>query len=190
MPEIGDDEPDHAEQLAGEADVMKDAWQRTLDDMWDLEAELEEEGWETFVVAAGHTAPEPPDEGRSGRYGLVHVIPDNFAEEFEAFFEAGAYPRYDVYRTTTSGRVFSVTVLLDPESERAILVASNFQLRDAAPLVNHVVETGEMYTHVQTLDGTHLGSFRHEEYEKFFPRTDAFEGFTPGTESTDAEEDD
>ena len=34
-----------------------------------------------------------------------------------------------------------------------------------------------MYTHVQTLDGTHLGSFRHDDVEKFFPDPHKYTGY-------------
>ncbi|NHN60669.1 MULTISPECIES: hypothetical protein [Halorussus] len=179
MPETGagDDDPDYAEQIAASADVHKGAWQRTLDDMQAMEEELEEEGWDVVAVGAGHTAPTNPDAGETDRWGFVHVIPDNKAEPFEAAVETGAFPQYRVFRNEMQGRVFMLTQLLDPESETAVLLAGNFEMRHAPGLVKTALKEGEMYTHVQTLDGTHRGSFRHDDVEKFFPDPHKYTGY-------------
>ncbi len=180
MPETGDADRDYAERLADDADVLKNAWQRTLEDMEAMAEEREANGWDAVTVAAGHTAPEPPDEGGSDRFGLVYVVPDNEGEEFSAAFREGGFPTYEVYRQEVQGRVFLVTELLDPETEQAIFVAGGFELRHAGPLVSHATEAGEMYTHVQTLDETVLGSFRHDDPEKFFPHSERVENWTQG----------
>ncbi|WP_435177493.1 DUF7529 family protein [Halorussus sp. AFM4] len=179
MPETGagDDEPDYAEQIAGSADVHKGAWQRTLDDMQAMEADMEEEGWDVVAIGAGHTAPTNPDAGETDRWGFVHVVPDNKAEPFEAAVETGAFPQYRVFRNEMQGRVFVLTQLLDPDSETAILIAGNFEMRHAPGLVKTALKEDQMYTHVQTLDGTHLGSFRHDDVEKFFPDPHKYTGY-------------
>jgi len=69
--------------------------------------------------------------------------------------------------------VFVVTVFLDPDSETAILIAGTYERHLSAELAQAASEADEMYTHVQTLDGTQLGSFRHDDPEKFFPGADA-----------------
>lgn len=171
MPETSDD-VDYADRLAGRSDALKDAWSATLADMEALAAEYEQEGWHVVAIPAGHTAPEPPDSGVEGRFGLVYLVADNHAEDFEEAFSVGEFPRYDVYRNAAGGEVFVVTVLLDPESESAILLAGGFTRYHAQSLVGTAIETGEMYTHVQTLDRTQLGSFRHDDPEKFFPERD------------------
>jgi hypothetical protein len=168
MPETSDD-ADHADHLAARADTLKQAWSATLEDMNALAAEYDDEGWETITIPAGDTAPEPPDSGVEGRFGLVYVIPDNYVDPFEEGFETGEFPRYDVFRNESRGQVFLVTVLADPDSETAIFVAGGFERRHSRPLMNTAREEGEMYTHLQTLDGTQLGSFKHDEPEKFFP---------------------
>lgn len=179
MPETGagDDEPDYAEQIAANADVHKNAWQQTIEDMEVLGEELEAEGWSVLTIGAGHVAPAKPDSGATDRYGLVHVIPGNKAEPFEEVVETGSFPQYQVFRKEMQGRVFQVTQLLDPESKQAILLAGTYELRHAPGMVKTALETEEMYTHVQTLDQTHLGSFRHEEVEKFFPNPERYEDY-------------
>jgi len=173
--ENSDDDAERVERIASNAEVHKNAWTETIDEMKAMAADLEDEGWDTFSVAAGHTAPEGPDAGREGRWGLVHVIPDNYAEAFEAYFERGDYPTYDVFRTEVQGRTFLLTVLSDPETESAILLAGQYQLMHAAPLVSKAKTEETVYTHVQTLDETHRGSFEHEEPSKFFPNYERFE---------------
>jgi hypothetical protein len=179
MPEIGEDDVDYAERIAADADVLKSAWTETIDDMKALAAEMEEEGWHAYYVAAGHTAPESPDAEPKGRWGLTHVIPNNYVEGFEAAYEraGGEFPEYDVYRQELDGRVFFLTVLLDPDSETAVLLAGQYELFNAAPLVGKAKDEGHVYTYVQTLDGDVKGSFRHEAPEKFFPHYEEFSSY-------------
>ena len=192
MPETGagDDEPDYAERIAASADVHKDAWQRTLEDMEAMAEELEEDGWDVLTIAAGHTAPTNPDAGETDRFGFVHVVPGNKAEPFEETVETGSFPKYRVFRNEMESRAFIVTQLLDPESQQVILIAGTFELRHAPGLVATAMEEDEMYTHVQKLDGTHLGSFRHDDVEKFFPNPQRYENYTMDWENADVDEDD
>lgn len=171
MPRTGDDVED-AERIAANADRNREAWQRTLADMEALANEREDEGWDAVAVAAGHTAPKSRDGGGTGEYGLVHVVPGNRADAIRAACERGTFPRYEVYRGATESRVFLVTELLDPDTETALLLAGNYRRHVARGLVRTVEETGTMYTHVQKLDGTRLGSFEHDDPAKFFPAAD------------------
>jgi hypothetical protein len=169
MPEHGDEEIDYADRLAQNADVRSSAWERTISDMKAMAEELEADGWDVTYVGAGHTAPESPRAEPEGRYGLTYVIPNNYAEEFTEAFRADGYEEYEVFRNETGGSVFQVTALYDEPTNRAILIAGNYELMHANPLMATAVRTGEMYTHVQLLDETHLGSFRHDGWELFFP---------------------
>lgn len=173
MPE-GPENEQGPERLAATADTMKDAWARTLDDMRARAGEYEQRGWEVVTVAAGHTAPENPDSGTDGRFGFVHVLPGDVASEVREAIGKNEFTEYDVFRATTAGRVFLVTELLDPDTQSAICVAGSYELRSVGPLVAAADEAGVCYTHLQTLDGTVVGSFEHEDYEKFVPRIDAF----------------
>ena len=177
MTRAGDDDPDYAERIAEHAQVHKNAWQRTLDDMKALEEELSEDGWDVVIVPAGHTAPENPDAGETDRWGLVHVIPGNFAEDFSEAVAAGDYPHFEVFQQQVDGRTFMLTMLQDPDTERAILIAGSFEMRHAPGLVNTAQREDLMYTHVQKLDKTVLGTFRHADYEPFFPDPEAYEAF-------------
>lgn len=160
---------EHTDAASGGSEVHRNAWQRTLEDMEATAEEREADGWETLTVAAGDTAPEYPDAGDSDRFGLVHVVPGNKADEIAAFVESGSFPRYDVYRADVQNRVFLVTELLDPETERSILVAATYERPEAMELIGTARERDEMYTHLQRLDGTPIATFEHSDVEKFFP---------------------
>lgn len=167
-------EGDVAERLAATAEAMRDAWARTIGEMRARAEEHEKAGWSAIAVAAGHTAPEGPDVGRDERQGFVHVLPGDTASEIREWIERHEFSEYDVFRATEAGRVFLVTELLDAESRSVILVAGSYELRAVGPLVTAAEETGVCYTYLRTLDGTVVGSFEHEAYEKFVPRIDAF----------------
>lgn len=172
MPSIGDSDIDDAERLAAHAEPNKEAWKRTLNDMVAMAEEREANNWETVVIPSGHTAPESLEAGEPGRWGLVHVIPGNKADAFREAHKRGEFSLYNVYRAETETRIFLVTELLDPPTETAIYIAGNFRAQDATNLTAIAAHEGKMYTHVQKLDTTHLGSFEHKEYEKFFPQAD------------------
>lgn len=162
------------ERLAANRGREKDAWARTLADMTARAAAYEEDGWEAIAVPAGHTAATHPEVGSDDRFGFVHTVPGNYAAELREAIEAGAFPEYDVFRASTDGRVFLLVELLDPGSETAIFLAASYELRTIGPLLAAADEAGVCYTHLRTLDGTPLGSFEHEAYEKFVPRAESF----------------
>lgn len=172
-----DEARERLEEMTSDTEPKKAAWSQTISDMKALAEEREDDGWSTVTIVAGDTGTRGLDsnadlEDDDVRYGIIHVIPDNKAEEFVEAFRPDGFPVYDVYRAEIEGRVFFVTELRDPESETVIFIAGNFLRHYAQPLVEAAVEHGKLYTHVQTLDTTHLGSFEHEGYGKFFPEAD------------------
>lgn len=175
LPE-GTPQVDEAERVAANAELHKDAWERTLEDLWALEEEYEAKGWDTITTAAGHTGPVAPVHNK-GYWGLSHIVPDSDAEAIEAAVEAGEFPTYDVFRELVQNRVFEVVTYMDPETETAILLASNFELRKATELVMHVRDVGYVNSIIRYLDGTVVAEIRHDEPEKFFPKYDEFETF-------------
>lgn len=178
MTKIGDEDPNDVERLAADADVLKSAWEETLDDMTAMAEAREEQGWSVLYVPAGDVAPENREVGETDRFGLTFVIPGNYAEEFEDAFRRGTYPKYEVYRKEVQGRVFMVVEYLDPEIEQVILVAGAYEMRNAPNMVGDAEEAGEFFTHHQKLDKTHLGTFRHDSHEKFVPHADRIEDWT------------
>lgn len=172
-PDGDGDSAQAGQRLAANSEVHATAWEQTLDEMRTLEKDLQDDGWETLVTAAGHTAPLAPGHD-ADHWGLVHIVPDSDAAAIGEAVEAGQFPNYDVYRTDVDGRVFGVTVLLDPETSTAILVANQFQLREARDLIEHVHDVGHVDSVVRPLDGTAVAQVRHDRPEKFFPRYGEF----------------
>ena len=173
MTEMGENES-YAERFAGSSEQAKNAWEATIQDMKGMAAELEEGGWSTTAIAAVDTAPNSPEVGNPDRFGFVYVIPDNFADQFVDVFdrgheEGGEFQEYEVYRSEVGEHVFQVTVLYDEPTANAILLAGSYELINAQDLMRAALDQGAMFTHVQTLDQTALGSFQHEGWEHFFP---------------------
>lgn len=154
------------------------AWTRTVAALRRQEAALEDDGWEVAGVLAGHVAPEPPDAGGTDRFGLVYVVPGDDAEAFEAAFEAGTFAEYEVFRRQVGHRLFLLVKLTAPEERVAILLAGSVDTTQADGLLEAAADREELYTHVQLLDGTHLGSFHHGDPSLFFP---SYEGPDGGT---------
>lgn len=145
------------------------AWERTLEELGQLEAALQEDGWEVVAVPAGHVAPVPPGAGGSERFGLVHVVSGAEAEPFEDAYEAGTFAEYEVFRRRVGNRLFLVTKLTASAERVAILLAGTVDTTQMGALVQAAASRGEVHTHVQLLDGTHLGSFSHDDPSLFFP---------------------
>jgi hypothetical protein len=162
-----------AEQLEAQAGQLKAAWEDTIADMRAMAEEWREEGYEVTDIISLDAGPIGRDSNdEDGEYGLEFVIPDDDADEFVEAFEAGEYGQYDVYRGEVEADAFIVEELVDHEVERVILLAGAYHLRDTKMAAWAAREEEEMFTFVRTLDGTRLGTFRHEGYRKFFPRAD------------------
>lgn len=180
MPEIGGeggDDLDRADQIARDAGVLKDAWSETLEEMHAMADEYEADGWEAITVPAGDTAPRPPDIDDEDYYGIVHVVPDNYADEIEAVLPEGEFGEYDVFRREIDGRVFFVTEFRDAATETVIMIAGQYMLMDAAALIDRVREDDYVETYLVRLNRDVVGKFRHEEPEKFFPHYHQFEEY-------------
>jgi len=174
MTKTGEPSMDDSEQVSAYAETYSRAWELTVGDAERMAEGKAEEGWETVVLPAGDMAPEPPEDGIEGRYGLAYVVPGNRADTLEEMLETASFPEWEVYRTTVEGQVFIVTELLDPDAEMAAYVAGNYELRLAESLIKTAAERGTVYTHLQRLDQTPVASFEHEDWRRFFPEPETF----------------
>lgn len=145
------------------------AWSRTLSSANEMTAELRADGWEVVTVRAGHVAPEPPERGEPDRFGYVYLAQGDVASEFERIFDAGSFGEYEVFAHRDGNDLFLLTRITDPERHFAILLVGGVNLSHAGDLVTAARERGEMYSHVVLLDGTHLGSFHHDDPTLFLP---------------------
>ena len=166
---------DNAAGMAPTSDAEREAWRLTNEDMEAVATERRREGYDVTTATAVHTNPVARSHGDDDRFGLVYILPDNHAGDFRAAYERadGEFPDFVAYRREVNISSFLVTELLDRETETAIVVAGHFDARRVGGLAKSAIEADAMYTHAETLDGTHLGSVRHEEYEPFLPAGEA-----------------
>jgi hypothetical protein len=140
-----------------------------LEEMDAMAAELDDSGWETITIAAGDAAAVTAETGRTDRHGYAYVIPGDEAEAFADAFEPDAFPRTEVYRAGSGTHLFVLTVLKDPPTETAVLIAGALARSQLAPCRRAATDAGRMYTHVLAVDGTVLGTFGHADPAPFFP---------------------
>lgn len=152
--------------------VAKDAWERTLKDAERTAEDLADDGWTTLTVPTGAVTVKSPSAGDTNRFGFIHIVPGNYADEYDETFSDGNYTSYDVFRKEIEREVYFITVLYAPDSRKAVLLAGAFLSGQQDKLKEVAAEEGEVYTHLQRLDGTHLSSVKHEQFEKFFNSTE------------------
>lgn len=153
--------------------VHKETWSRTLEDMEAIAEDRRREGWDVVSVVAAHTDAVSKDMKDHGRFGLMHIIPNNHADRFTDIYSEERFTEYLAYARTVEGFVYLVTELIDPEAERSILIAGRYDTILGRGMLEDVEEEGLLYTYVKTVDGTVLGKIAHEEYDPFMPeRTD------------------
>lgn len=185
-PDIDENEYSYADRIAANADAIREAWKATLEDMEAMAAARSEDGWETVTCVAVDTAPTNPDAGDRDDFGLVFVLPNNMAEDFQDAYEGREFPKYEVYRAADEGRAYVVVEYIDPETETVIFVAGQYELRHAPGMVQAARREGEMYTYAQLIDKTRVGAFKHDGVEKFVPDIERIEEYA--MESPDPQE--
>jgi hypothetical protein len=151
-------------------DAEKAGWAATLEELAALADERREAGWSVVRTQAGNTAPEPPDAGDTDRFGLVHVVPGDDADELTALFEDAEIDEFESYRRSLGGTCYLITELRDTERRDCVLVASAYDVAEAGALADHAAEVGHVFTRFQRLDGELVAEVRHDAYEKLLPR--------------------
>lgn len=144
-------------------------WERTLAALHDREEELTAAGYQTAAVPAGHLTAEPPDAGESDRFGFVFVAPGDAAPAFTEAYETGEFTDFRVFRRVEGTDLFLLIELRDDDGGVAVLLAGAVAVADLENIREPTREAGIVYSHVQLLDYTHLGSFRHDDPDPFFP---------------------
>ena len=185
-PDIDEEDFTHADRIAANADAIRQAWEATLEDMEAMAEARREEGWQAVTCMAVDTAPTNPDAGDRDDFGLVFVLPNNMAEEFEDAYEGREFPKYEVYRAADEGRAYVVVEYIDPATETVIFVAGQYELRFAPGMVKAARREETMYSYAQLIDGTRIGAFEHDGVEKFVPEVERIEDYR--MESMDPQE--
>lgn len=176
-PDIDENEFSYADRIAANADAIREAWKATLEDMEAMADARREDGWDAVTCMAMDTAPTNPDAGDRDDFGLVFVLPGNMADDFEAAYDEGGFPKYEVYRAADEGNAYVVVEYIDPASETVLFVAGQYELRHAPGMVQAARRNEEMYTYVQRLDKTRVGAFKHDSVDKFVPEIERIEDY-------------
>jgi len=167
MPDTGNDRDDERlQRLASGASVRKKGWEQTNEEMELLADERRADGFDVVTATTLHTDTVTPDMGDDPeRFGFVHVVPDNHADAVADALDALDVTRYEAYRSTVDGNAFLVVELIDESTSRALLFASYYDPTEATAMVAAARERDVLYTHLKRIDGTHLGTIRHEAIE-------------------------
>lgn len=146
-----------------------DDWTLTLARADDMEAALRSDGWDVVTVRAGHVAPEPPSAGEDDRYGFVYVAQGSDGDELATAIDTGTFDEYTVFNRRDGARLYTITRVEDADRELAVLLVGAVDVSDVDELVTAARERDAMYSHVQRLDGTIVGTFEHDDPEPFLP---------------------
>lgn len=151
------------------------AWERTLEEMDVIADDRLDDGWSVLTVIAAHTDTVGREMGQDDKFGLVHVIPGNFADELADTYDEEAFTEYLAYGRDVANSMFVVTEFIDAETKRSILVASRYDMAhpSADRMVASAEDEGILNTYFKKIDGTILGTFEHEEYEPLITRPSA-----------------
>ncbi|MDZ7849958.1 MAG: hypothetical protein U5K70_03790 [Halodesulfurarchaeum sp.] len=163
--------------MAATSDQAKSGWGQTLEDMRAMARNREDAGYETLTFQAGNTAPKGPDQGDTDRWGLFYIIPGDDATSFQNALERADFDETAVYQTAIGRYAFLVTEVVDHDETLDLMIAGSYRRDAASPLVRAALDRDRMYSHVRTLDGTHLGTIEHDDPAAFFPDPDAIHAY-------------
>lgn len=155
--------------MTGSTSGGENGWARTLETANEMADELRADGWTVVTVRAGHLGPESPGDGDADRFGFVYLAPGDVAEDFEAATAEGEFDGYTVFNRRVGNDLFTLTRVADTDRRVAVLLVGAVPVDHLGDLARTAREHGEMYSHVELLDGTHLGSFHHDDPDPFFP---------------------
>lgn len=146
-----------------------DRWERTVEELTALTAELEADGWETYSFQVPHAAPSPPDMSEFDDPGLVFVVADNDAADLADAVESASFEEYEVFRRTAGDRLYMVARYRAPDTRQAVCFAASYRLQYVGGLAQAAARAGGIQTRFKRIDGSVVAAFEHEEFEQFLP---------------------
>ncbi|AGB15704.1 hypothetical protein Halru_1087 [Halovivax ruber XH-70] len=154
----------HSERVKDATAAETEAWKQELEEMEQIAQERRDDGWEVLTMSAGHTNTVSRDGDADEQFGICHIVPDSDADAFAEFYDEESFTEYLVYGRPIEAYLYLVTELIDPVNERAVLIAGRYNRMYADGMISDANEEGVLYTHVQKINGTVVGSFEHETY--------------------------
>ena len=160
------------------------AWEQTIEETELLAEERREDGWETTIIMSPHTDTVSRDMNDHDRFGLMHVLPNNYAEDFREAFDEEAFTEFLVYGSAIQGVMYVAIELIDPEGKRSILVPCKYDMTAAKGMTESAVDEGALYSYFKLISGEILGRFRYEDFEPLVAPPDgaATTGFSAATD--------
>ena len=155
-------------------DVVRDAWNRTVEDVRAMARDRETAGYETVTLFADDTTPVAPGEDDSDRWGLTYLVDSDDAASFRALADRTSFDETAVYQRTVQRNVFVATECIDHDAAVVLFVAGVYRLHHAGDLARAATERGRMRTRIRELDGTVVGAVEHDDAESFFPNPERF----------------
>ena len=149
----------------GQGQVHNEAWAQTLEEMRLMADERREAGWEATTIMAAHTDAVSRDMGDHDRFGLMHIIPNNYVDDFVEAYDADAFTEYLFYTRELQSFMYGVIELIDPEDERSIFICFRYDLTFAGGMVKSAQEEGVLYSYIKQIDGTILAKIPYEDFE-------------------------
>lgn len=169
-PEPREEPPQYVERVIDDTGAQTAAWQQTLEDMESIAEQRREEGWDVETFTTAHTGPISRDMNDDpDRFGLVTVLPDNYAEDFRTIYEENDLDQYQVYSSEVEGFMYLVIEVLDFDAKTSLMLALRYDLVLAKGMIASAYDEGALFTYVQQIDGTEIGVFQHDEFEPMLP---------------------
>lgn len=141
------------------------AWEQTLEETDMLAEDRREDGWDAAVVMVPHTDTVSRDMKDHDRFGLMHVVPNNYADTFVEAYDEEAYTEYLVYGDAIDGVMYVAIELIDPDAKRSIFVPCTYDMTMSEGMTKSALDEGALYSYFKTISGEILGRFRYEEFE-------------------------
>lgn len=163
-PDAEMDDP-HGSRIESLGEPHTQAWEQTLEDMELLADGRREDGWEVHTVISPHTDTVTKDMKDHDRFGLQHIIPNNYTDAFVDIYDEDEFTEFLAYGQRVELYMFLVTEFIDPDEERSIFLASSFDMAMDRGLTDNAREEGVLNSYFRTIDGDILGTFTHEEWE-------------------------
>jgi len=151
-------------RIESQGEIHPQAWSRTLDEMHLIAEDRREDGWEVTTIMTPHTDGVSKDMGNHDRFGLMHIIPNNYIDDFLDAYDEDTYTEYLFYVNEVESFLYGVIELVDPANERSILIAFRYDLILSGGMVQSAIEAGCLYSHIKRIDGEILASIPYEEY--------------------------
>lgn len=143
-------------------------WEQTLAELNALDAEYQDDGWETISVQAGHTAALGPEEGDSDRAEFVYTVPDSAADRLFTAIESNEFTQFTVYRDETGSARYHIVELTEPDQRLVMMIAGAVDRTQLDGFQETVRSAGVIYTKFRRLDGQVTGVFQHDDPGIFF----------------------